>query len=215
MLPVSAAVSKRLAQMPSFRSLEATDFLANNPWGWDSYIVLGVHREGSFFGEHTCLLGNKRVASVVATAFCELQALSRLSLEKVARQWPELIDEIMKLLDECVCMSLYPLACACCLLLMLCRYLGHDIMSTLPLRPNGTTHAHASCANKQLMCSTVDEYASNPAEADRARGMMNSQMPSLAVATMQALQRAGSGKLEGYVPHRVPTHAPLSEFAHI
>lgn len=68
---------------------------------WNRYRLIGVQPEGSYFGEHTCLLGEKRVATVVAVTFSELNSLSRLSLEKMASQWPELIDEILLLLDRC------------------------------------------------------------------------------------------------------------------
>ena len=179
--------------MPSFHSLEAADFLANNPWGWDSYVVLGVHREGSFFGEHTCLLGNKRVASVVATAFCELQALSRASLERIARQWPELVVEIMKLLDECASHA-RDQRCTCTLCALLSCHCSHACW--------------LSCATGDVLlgCSTVDEYTSNtsPDEAERSRAIMNSQMPGLAAATLHALHRGASGKDDGCALMCVP-----------
>lgn len=68
---------------------------------WNRYRLIGVQPEGSYFGEHTCLLGEKRVATVVAVTFSELNSLSRLSLERMAGQWPELIQEILMLLDGC------------------------------------------------------------------------------------------------------------------
>jgi hypothetical protein len=74
----------------------------NSSTGWDSYHVIGQQPEGSYFGEHTVLLGKKRLATVVALGFCELHSLSRLSLDRMAQQWPELFDDIMSLLDGCV-----------------------------------------------------------------------------------------------------------------
>ena len=69
---------------------------------WDSYRVIGKQPEGSYFGEHTCLLGHKRLATVVAVGFCEVHSLERLDLEKIAHQWPELAQDIMSLLEGCV-----------------------------------------------------------------------------------------------------------------
>ena len=72
----------------------------DSSWGWDSYRIIGKQPDFSYFGEHACLLGEKRIATVVSISFCELHSLSRLSLEKMAHQWPELMDEILTLLDE-------------------------------------------------------------------------------------------------------------------
>lgn len=75
---------------------------ANSCSSWDSYRIIGQQPEGSFFGEHTCLLGTKRVATVVALSFCELHSLNRSSLERMSQQWPELVDDILSLLDRYV-----------------------------------------------------------------------------------------------------------------
>jgi CRP-like cAMP-binding protein len=68
---------------------------------WNRYRVIGVHPEGSYFGEHSCILGEERVATVVAATFSEVQSLSRRCLEKMIHQWPELTQEILSLLDGC------------------------------------------------------------------------------------------------------------------
>ena len=79
----------------------------DSSWGWDSYRIIGKQPDFSYFGEHACLLGEKRIATVVSISFCELHSLSRLSLEKMAHQWPELMDEILTLLDEYALRAVY------------------------------------------------------------------------------------------------------------
>jgi hypothetical protein len=82
-------------------SVDKSDGISHIGMGWDSYRLIGRQLEGSYFGEHTCLLGAKRVATVVAITFCELHSLSQMHLERMVQQWPELVDEITSLLDGC------------------------------------------------------------------------------------------------------------------
>ena len=103
--PAKVQPSSGLSQTEGTRDVEVPTNLELGPAQgliWDRYRLIGIQPEGSYFGEHTCLLGEKRVATVVTCSFSELNSLSRLSLEKMAQQWPELIDEILLLLDGCV-----------------------------------------------------------------------------------------------------------------
>ena len=61
---------------------------------------IGYLRPGEYFGEYTCLLGEARTATVVATTYCELYSLSRADLEEVLQQWPELAEEF-EAMGEC------------------------------------------------------------------------------------------------------------------
>lgn len=54
---------------------------------------LGFLRPGEYFGEYSCLLGQERSATVVASTYLELYSLSRADLEAVLQQWPELAEQ--------------------------------------------------------------------------------------------------------------------------
>jgi len=54
---------------------------------------LGFLRPGEYFGEYSCLLGQERSATVVASSYVELYSLSRADLEAVLQQWPELAEQ--------------------------------------------------------------------------------------------------------------------------
>lgn len=60
---------------------------------------LGYLLPGQYFGEYSCLLGEARTATVVATDFCELYSLSRNDLEVVVGKWPELAAEFDRLIE--------------------------------------------------------------------------------------------------------------------
>jgi CRP-like cAMP-binding protein len=55
---------------------------------------------GEYFGEYSCLLGQERSASVVASSYVELYSLSRADLELVLQQWPELAEQF-EAMGEC------------------------------------------------------------------------------------------------------------------
>jgi hypothetical protein len=58
--------------------------------------VVGQLRAGedhSYFGEHSCLLGEEQSTTVVATSYVELYSLSRADLELVLQQYPEVTEE--------------------------------------------------------------------------------------------------------------------------
>ncbi|WIA23100.1 hypothetical protein OEZ86_010005 [Tetradesmus obliquus] len=57
------------------------------------YKRINLLRPGEYFGELSCLLGEARNATVVASTYCELYSLSRADLEEVLQQWPELAEE--------------------------------------------------------------------------------------------------------------------------
>lgn len=54
---------------------------------------LGYLHPGEYFGEYSCLLGQERSATVVASSYVELYSLSRADLEVVLQQWPELAEQ--------------------------------------------------------------------------------------------------------------------------
>lgn len=54
---------------------------------------LGYLHPGEYFGEYSCLLGQERSATVVASGYVELYSLSRADLELVLQQWPELAEQ--------------------------------------------------------------------------------------------------------------------------
>jgi hypothetical protein len=54
---------------------------------------LGYLHPGEYFGEYSCLLGQERSATVVASGYVELYSLSRSDLELVLQQWPELAEQ--------------------------------------------------------------------------------------------------------------------------
>lgn len=54
---------------------------------------LGYLHPGEYFGEYSCLLGQERSATVVASGYVELYSLSRADLEMVLQQWPELAEQ--------------------------------------------------------------------------------------------------------------------------
>lgn len=61
---------------------------------------LGYLHPGEYFGEYSCLLGQERSASVVASSYVELYSLSRADLELVLQQWPELAEQF-EAMGEC------------------------------------------------------------------------------------------------------------------
>lgn len=56
--------------------------------------LVGTLSSGQYFGEYSCMLGEPRIATVVATSYCELYSLSRADLESVVAEWPELAEEL-------------------------------------------------------------------------------------------------------------------------
>lgn len=58
---------------------------------------VGELNAGESFGTYSCLLGEPRAATVIATTYCELYCLKRSDLEDVISQWPELADEFQSL----------------------------------------------------------------------------------------------------------------------
>lgn len=54
---------------------------------------LGYLHPGEYFGEYSCLLGQERSATVVASSYVELYSLNRTDLEVVLQQWPELAEQ--------------------------------------------------------------------------------------------------------------------------
>ncbi|GBF93983.1 potassium voltage-gated subfamily H(eag-related) member [Raphidocelis subcapitata] len=61
--------------------------------------ALGVLRAGDVFGEYSTLLGQRRSATVVAAAPCELWSLSRASLCALLGRWPELLPDFEGMLQ--------------------------------------------------------------------------------------------------------------------
>ncbi|GAX74589.1 hypothetical protein CEUSTIGMA_g2037.t1 [Chlamydomonas eustigma] len=61
------------------------------------YRYVGSVYSGDSFGTYSCLLGEPRGATVIATSYCELYSLRRSDLEEVVADWPELSDEFQSL----------------------------------------------------------------------------------------------------------------------
>lgn len=97
-------------QQPACRTRRAVtyeDELTGRP-----YRHLGYLHCGEYFGEHSCLLGQERSASVVASSYVELYSLSRADLELVLQQWPELAEQFEAMVQEAAG-SLFPDQHAC------------------------------------------------------------------------------------------------------
>ena len=62
-----------------------------------SIRLIGYLHGGDYFSEYSCLLGEPRTATVVASTFCELYSLTRADLEQVLQQWPKLAAEFESL----------------------------------------------------------------------------------------------------------------------
>ena len=58
--------------------------------------VLSVLGEGDFFGEIAAFEGGIRTASVAALGYCELYALDRRAIERLARKHPEVHERIRR-----------------------------------------------------------------------------------------------------------------------
>jgi hypothetical protein len=74
---------------------------------------LGYLHPGEYFGEYSCLLGQERSATVVASSYVELYSLNRADLELVLQQWPELAEQFESMGEWTSCQPLSVQAAWC------------------------------------------------------------------------------------------------------
>lgn len=103
---------------------------------------LGYLHPGEYFGEYSCLLGQERSATVVASSYVELYSLNRTDLEVVLQQWPELAEQFEA-------MGGWLAGCAVCLL---CRTSTQRLL--LLIRKHGFTVA-ANASMQGMHCQRV------------------------------------------------------------
>ncbi len=68
--------------------------------GPDGKTLLGVLSDGEIFGEMALLSGQRRIASVRATDYCDLYTLDKQTFDRITEGYPEFARHISELMDK-------------------------------------------------------------------------------------------------------------------
>ncbi|MGB2959602.1 MAG: cyclic nucleotide-binding domain-containing protein, partial [Bacteroidota bacterium] len=68
--------------------------------GEDGETLLGVLSDGEIFGEMALLSGQKRIASVRATDYCDLYTLDKQTFDRIIEGYPEFAQHISQVTDR-------------------------------------------------------------------------------------------------------------------